>query len=693
MILIVNGERITSQQVQDEIKRLEPHYKSMFPDQNPEEQTGQLAEWARENLIESVLLKQAAINDSWEIPVEQVDTAFEKLKADHGGDEQFYQASGLTSRDDKYIKDDLAQQQRLERLIAELQAQASRPTEVETLAYYQANPDQFMLPEMVQAAHIVKHIEGFRTRVEAENEILELWSKMQEDHSFEELAGIDSDCADNSGDLGLFPRGQMVEEFDQVVFNLEPGTTSDVFETAFGFHIVKVYEHHPPQSVDYSDVQSQISEKLYEDRKTEQIESYVDSLKQNARITYRPYNGKPVKFLTSILIKPSGPDCNLDCDYCFYLEKVDLYQESKKHRMDEETLEILIRQAIQQSEGPLSFGWQGGEPTLMGLPFFQKAVEFQGKYGFGRKIGNGLQTNGILIDREWIGFLKEYNFLVGLSIDGAEHVHDKYRKFREGGKSWRKVVDKAELMLRSEVSINALSVVNDYSVHYPEETYNFLKSLGFQYMQFIPVVETDLNHPESAAPFSVNPTDFGNFLCRIFDLWRADFRDGVATTSVRHFDSVFHTYVGLDAPECTLLKQCGNYVVVEHNGDVYACDFFFEQDWRLGNLHDDDLLVMLNSDNQNKFGNLKADMHPDCQKCAWRWHCYGGCTKDRLRDPRDNGLSHFCSAYKKFFNHANQQLKQLAKEWEQAQTRTGEPVDTNKNTSSVKIKNGRNDPC
>ena len=667
MILIVNGERISSQQVQDEIKRLEPNYKSMFPDQNPEEQTSQLAEWARENLIESVLLKQAAINDSCEIPVEQVDTAFEKLKADHGGDEQFYQTCGLTNHDDKYIKDDLVQQQRLDRLIVELQAQASQPTEEETLAYYQANPDQFLLPEMVHAAHIVKHIEGFRTRVEAENEIRELWSKMQEDHSFEELAGIGSDCADNSGDLGLFPRGQMVEEFDQVVFNLEPGTTSDVFETAFGFHIVKVYEHHPPRSVDYSEVQLQISEKLYKDRKTEQIESYVDSLKQNARITYRPYDGKPVKFLTSILIKPSGPDCNLDCDYCFYLEKADLYQESKKHRMDEETLEILIKQAIQQSEGPLLFGWQGGEPTLMGLPFFRKAVEFQGKYGFGRKIGNSLQTNGILIDREWISFLKENNFLVGLSIVGAEYVHDKYRKFRNGEKSWQKVVDNAELMLRSEVSINALSVVNDYSVHYPEETYNFLKTLGFRYMQFIPVVETDLNHPESAAPFSVNPTDFGNFLCRIFDLWRADFRDGVATTSVRHFDSVFHTYVGLDAPECTLLKQCGNYVVVEHNGDVYACDFFVEKDWNLGNLQDDDLIMMLNSETQDKFSGLKADIHPECQQCHWLRQCRGGCTKDRIRDPRDNSLSHFCSSYKMFFNHADEQLKQLAAEWKQRQ--------------------------
>lgn len=346
--------------------------------------------------------------------------------------------------------------------------------------------------------------------------------------------------------------------------------------------------------------------------------------------------------------------------------------------MDLKTLEVLIQQTFQQSIGQISFGWQGGEPTLMGLPFYRKAVELQRRYGYGRLVGNGLQTNGILINQEWVDFLKEYNFLVGLSLDGPEHLHNRYRKYRNGNPSWEKVVKNAKLMLDAGVAVNALSVVNDYSVKYVEEIYAFHKSTGFEYMQFIPVVETDPSNPSMAAPYSVDPVAYGEFLCKLFDLWRADFKAGVATTSIRHFDSVFHTYIGLEAPECTLMKHCGNYVVVEHNGDVYSCDFFVEPDWKLGNLHDDDLLVMLNSDTQEKFGNLKADVSPECRQCQWLRQCYGGCTKDRIRDPRDNGISHFCAAYKMFFNHADGQLRQLAEEWKQKQSHSEPPVGQSK---------------
>jgi len=265
----------------------------------------------------------------------------------------------------------------------------------------------------------------------------------------------------------------------------------------------------------------------------------------------------PRKPLNSILIKPAGPDCNMACDYCFYLEKADLFTETPVHRMSETVLEEMIRQVMAQAGPEISFGWQGGEPTLMGLDFFEKAVDLQKRYGRSRSVGNGLQTNGLLIDGKWAPFLARYNVLVGLSLDGPEHVHDRYRKLRGGGSSWSRVRDRARLMLDAHVSVNALVVVNDYSVRFPEEIYLFHKELGLNYMQFIPVT----------APFTLSAEEYGPFLCKLFDLWLADFKDGLATTSIRFFDSLFFHYVDMRPPECTLLKECGVYVVGEHNGD------------------------------------------------------------------------------------------------------------------------------
>jgi len=181
------------------------------------------------------------------------------------------------------------------------------------------------------------------------------------------------------------------------------------------------------------------------------------------------------KILSSLLIKPSGPDCNIDCTYCFYLDKAELFPEEATHRMSLKVLEEIIKQAMQQGPSNISFGWQGGEPTLMGLPFFKKAVEYQEKYGVGKTVGNGLQTNGILLNREWANFLANYNFLVGLSLDGPEHIHDYYRLNKQGNGTWKKVHDKAKMLLDSNVATNALIVVNDYSVNFPEEIYNYHK--------------------------------------------------------------------------------------------------------------------------------------------------------------------------------------------------------------------------
>jgi len=373
------------------------------------------------------------------------------------------------------------------------------------------------------------------------------------------------------------------------------------------------------------------------------------------------------KPLNSILVKPAGPDCNLACSYCFYTCKSGLFPKTKTHRMSEETLTEMIRQLMEQSGERVGIGWQGGEPTLMGLPFFEKAVNLMGRLGHNQSIGNGLQTNGFLLDRDWARFLRQYSFLVGLSLDGPQQIHDRYRLTKGGNGTWTTVVDRAKLLLDASVAVNALSVVTDFAVDFPEEIYGFLKELGFDYMQFIPCVEFDPEKPGTMLPCSVSPEKFGAFLCTLFDLWISDFKGGQPTTSIRFFDSLFHRYVGLLPPECTLLDECGNYVVVEHTGDVYACDFFVESEWHLGNIHRDRLEEMLNSEKQNIFGAMKKSLSAECAKCRWLTYCAGGCTRHRP----DSSVEYLCQAYRRFFDHADAPMKELAVVWRTANAQVG----------------------
>ncbi|MBN1996590.1 anaerobic sulfatase maturase [candidate division KSB1 bacterium] len=370
------------------------------------------------------------------------------------------------------------------------------------------------------------------------------------------------------------------------------------------------------------------------------------------------------KVINSVLVKPAGPDCNLACDYCFYLKKSRVFPDQKKHRMNDQVLQALVKQVMETGGRQLSFGWQGGEPTLMGLTFFQKVVEYQKKYGSpGQIVGNGLQTNGILIDEKWAGFLHQAKFLVGLSLDGPKHVHDRYRKYLSGKSSWEKVVRARDILLAADVEVNALVVVNDYSVHYVEEIYEYHKTNGLSYMQFIPCVEPDPQDTSRTAPYSVSGEDYGRFLIKLFDLWSADFRQGQPTTFIRWFDSLFFTYVDREAPECTLLPECGVYVVVEHNGGVYSCDFFVEPGWYLGNVLENNLENMLNSNTQKRFGEVKKVLPTECPDCQWLDHCRGGCPKDRQGDPADRGSNHFCQSFKMFFQHADGTFRKLADNW------------------------------
>ncbi len=373
------------------------------------------------------------------------------------------------------------------------------------------------------------------------------------------------------------------------------------------------------------------------------------------------------KSLNSVLIKPAGPDCNLDCTYCFYLEKDKLFSDVREHRMSEIVLEEMTKQIMQQAGSYISFAWQGGEPTLMGIPFFEKAVEFQKQYGGNKIITNSIQTNGLLIDDKWVAFLKRNNFLVGLSLDGPQHIHDKYRIMNGGQDSWEKVEHSAKLMFDSGVEVNALTVLTDYSVQFPEEIYNYHKSLNLNYLQFIPCLETDPDDKTKLASYSVTAEQYGSFLKKVFDLWIADFEGLRAKTSVRFFDSVFHHYIAYPPPQCTLMNECGVYVVVEHNGDVFACDFYVNPEWKLGNVQTHKLVEMLNSDKQKEFGEEKTVLPKVCLSCHWLTQCRGGCPKDRVVNPTNSQLNYFCRSYKMFFEYADVPLRRLAEMWEKEQ--------------------------
>jgi uncharacterized protein len=331
--------------------------------------------------------------------------------------------------------------------------------------------------------------------------------------------------------------------------------------------------------------------------------------------------------------------------------------------MSDEVLEETIRQIVSQPAEQVSIGWQGGEPTIMGLDFFRKAVSAMERHGTVRSVGNGLQTNGILLDSEWANFLKRYRFLVGLSLDGPEHVHDRYRHTLDGSGTWKKVTDAARLLLEAGVEVNALSVINDYSVRFPGEIYSYFKETGLPHMQFIPCVEPDAENSGSVSGYSVSPEDFGSFLCTLFDLWLADFREGAPTVYVRFFESLLFSYADLDPPECTLMEECGNYLVVEHNGDMYACDFFVDPGHFLGNVMSERMIAALNSIPQRDFGRRKALLPDKCTQCEWGRLCRGGCPKDRMRNPADRSVNYLCEGYRAFFAYADPVFRKLIEEW------------------------------
>lgn len=377
------------------------------------------------------------------------------------------------------------------------------------------------------------------------------------------------------------------------------------------------------------------------------------------------------------MAKPSGSECNLNCDYCFYLEKHALYSSHPTQRMDDATLEAYVRHyiAANESQNEIAFTWQGGEPTLLGLDFYRRAVALQQKFGAGRRISNSFQTNGVLLDDEWCAFLAENQFLVGLSLDGPAEIHNQYR-LTKGGRPTHKLVMRAlSLLQKHRVNYNVLACVNRTSASEPLRVYDFLCGAGVEFIQFIPVVERladasaeqaglTLHAPGemkgSLTQWSVEPQAYGDFLVAVFNRWVT--RD-VGRVFVMNIEWAFASFVGAPGAVCHHQPTCGRSLVVEHNGDVYACDHFVYPQYRLGNLHEDTFASMVDSPSQVAFGKDKYSTLPaQCRECKVLKACWGGCPKHRfmLTASGEPGLNYLCAGFQHYFSHLPPYLKAMA---------------------------------
>jgi uncharacterized protein len=385
-----------------------------------------------------------------------------------------------------------------------------------------------------------------------------------------------------------------------------------------------------------------------------------------------------------VMAKPTGAICNLDCKYCFFLSKDTLYPGSN-FRMTDDLLEAYVRQVIESQRSPhITIAWQGGEPTLMGLEFFRMANTLARKYlPRGAALEHTIQTNGTLLDDEWCEFLHEYGFLVGLSIDGPQAMHDAYRVNKAGDSTFAHVIRAARLMQRHKVEFNVLCTVHDANVTQPLEVYRFFRDeIGTQFVQFIPIVERstpetveianagwgDRNHRRplytqngsAVTERTVKPELWGKFLIAVFDEWVAN---DVGTVFIQLFESALASWMGLPASLCIFGETCGNAVALEHNGDLYSCDHFVEPNFRLGNIKEQHLLQLVASDQQRAFGNAKRDTLPRfCRECEVRFACNGECPRNRFLNTPDGeaGLNYLCAGYKAFFRHIDRPMRIMA---------------------------------
>lgn len=400
------------------------------------------------------------------------------------------------------------------------------------------------------------------------------------------------------------------------------------------------------------------------------------------------YRGKPLVRM-HVMIKGTGPVCNLDCKYCYYLSKEQLLTTNSHWRIPDETLENFIKQYIeQQNARQIVFSWQGGEPTLLGLDFFKKVVALQKKYAPHHvRCENDLQTNGTLLDDKWCEFLRKNNFLVGLSIDGTKRLHDGYRTYKSGKGSFDQVFKASELLRRHHVRFATLTVVNDLNSRHPLEVYRFLRdSVQSKQMQFIPIVEPKVfpttppqywkpgdipeenspranpAHPESfVAPWCVEAGDYGNFLIDIFDEW---YKNDFGKVYIPFFDSAVEQWAGKPSPLCIFSPICGKGLAMEHDGSLYACDHYVYPEYKIGNVNETKLVDMALSKEQEHFGYAKDFSLPvKCRQCRYLFACSGECPKNRLLKTAQGepGLNYLCKGLHNYFSHIDPYIRRIVR--------------------------------
>lgn len=373
-----------------------------------------------------------------------------------------------------------------------------------------------------------------------------------------------------------------------------------------------------------------------------------------------------------LMAKPTGFRCNIACDYCFYLEKESgtLKSAQNQRYMDDATLEAYVRNYIDANPAQeIEFAWQGGEPTLAGIDFYERALLLQVKYARGKIISNAMQTNGLLIDDDWAKFLARNAFLVGISIDGPQHLHDTHRMGRNGKGVHTRVIKALGHLKQHRVEFNVLSVVNATTAQHPVEIYRYLThELGAQFIQFIPAVEQraknvnggELAHPQTldpnveTTPWSVSGEDYGRFMIGVFDEW---VRRDVGRVFVQLFDNALAAWSGEMPSLCIMGPTCGSVLVIEQNGDVYSCDHYVYETHKLGNVKRDSLTGLVDGKRQRAFGMAKADLPKACVQCEWRFTCHGGCPKHRIHRVDNHWHNHLCAGYKAIFSHMDPYMR------------------------------------
>ncbi len=374
----------------------------------------------------------------------------------------------------------------------------------------------------------------------------------------------------------------------------------------------------------------------------------------------------PISSEFQLMAKPIGPRCNLACVYCFYREKEALFEEHEKWRMSDEILDAYCKNYIEALAGhpEVHFAWQGGEPTLMGLDFYRKAVQLQQKYAApGQVIRNSFQTNGIVIDDDWARFFKKNGFLVGLSLDGPKEVHDPYRVFIDGRPTFSRIMRTLRTLQKHKVDFNILCSVQHLNAQKPKTVYNFFKQASITYLQFIPIVVPAPGAPGEVTEESVKPDEWGDFMCTVFDEW---IRHDVGTIFVQAFDMSLAAWCGQPAPLCTFSEICGRAMIIEHNGDIYSCDHFVTPGHRLGNILEKPLKEIVDCERQQRFALDKRDNRPQfCRECKYDFVCRGECPKNRLAPPEGAGIparpiNFLCKGFYRFFEHIDPYMQQMA---------------------------------